>query len=147
MYGDLSKGIIPSPGIIGSVIPLAAGVGLGLKMKKKGGVVVCIFGDGASNRGDFHEGINLAAALRLPVIFLLANNGWAISVPLHKATGGSPSSPCVPLGMEYPGSPWTGMMSVKVYEEAGKAIKRARIGRRSHPAGMPDSQVDRPRNE
>ena len=88
MYGDLSKGIIPSPGIIGSIIPVAAGVGLGLKMEKKGGVVVCIFGDGATNRGDFHEGLNLSAALHLPVIFVVANNGLAISMQIERATGG-----------------------------------------------------------
>ena len=57
-------------------------------MKKNGGVAVCLFGDGASNRGDFHEGINLAAALRLPVLFVLINNQWAILVPLKKATCG-----------------------------------------------------------
>ena len=101
MYGDLAKGIIPSPGIIGSVIPLASGVGLGLKMKKTGGVVVTIFGDGATNRGDFHEGINLAAALKLPVIFLLANNQWAISVPPAEPRAGSPSFPCAPQPMAY----------------------------------------------
>ena len=128
MYGDLSKGIIPSPGIIGSVIPLAAGVGLGLKMKKKGGVVVTIFGDGASNRGDFHEGINLAAALRLPVIFLLANNGWAISVPLDKATGGITRLSVRAAGYGIPGVTVDGNDILKVYEEASKAIERARSG-------------------
>ena len=88
MYGDLSKGIIPSPGIIGSVIPVATGLGLGLKMKKRGGVAMCLFGDGAANRGDFHEGINLAAALRLPVIFVLINNMRAISITTERSTGG-----------------------------------------------------------
>jgi acetoin:2,6-dichlorophenolindophenol oxidoreductase subunit alpha len=129
MYGDLSKGIIPSPGIIGSVIPLAAGVGLGLKMKKTGGVVVTIFGDGASNRGDFHEGINLAAALKLPVIFLLANNQWAISVPLKKATGGVTRLSVRAAGYGIPGVTVDGNDVRKIYEEAGKAIKRAREGK------------------
>jgi TPP-dependent pyruvate/acetoin dehydrogenase alpha subunit len=129
MYGDLSRGIIPSPGIIGSVIPLAAGVGLGLKMKKRGGVVVTIFGDGASNRGDFHEGINLAAALRLPVIFLLANNQWAISVPLKKATGGVTRLSVRAAGYGIPGVTVDGNDVRKIYEEAGKAIKRARAGK------------------
>jgi len=129
MYGDLTRGIIPSPGIIGSVIPLAAGVGLGLKMKKSGGVVVTIFGDGASNRGDFHEGINLAAALRLPVIFLLANNQWAISVPLHKATGGITRLSVRAAAYGIPGVTVDGNDVRKIYEEASKAIKRARAGK------------------
>ena len=128
MYGDLSRGIIPSPGIIGSVIPLAAGVGLGLKMKKTGGVVVTIFGDGASNRGDFHEGINLAAALRLPVIFLLANNQWAISVPLEHATGGITRLSVRAAGYGIPGVTVDGNNVLEVYEAASKAIKRARAG-------------------
>jgi TPP-dependent pyruvate/acetoin dehydrogenase alpha subunit len=129
MYGDLSKGIIPSPGIIGSIIPVAAGVGLALKMERKGGVVVCIFGDGASNRGDFHEGLNLAAALRLPVIFVLANNGWAISVPLQKATGGISRLSVRAAGYGIPGVTVDGTDVRKVYEEASKAIKRARAGK------------------
>ena len=129
MYGDLSKGIIPSPGIIGSIIPVAAGVGLALKMERKGGVVVCIFGDGASNRGDFHEGLNLAAALRLPVIFVLANNGWAISVPLQKATGGISRLSVRAAGYGIPGVTVDGTDVLKVYEEASKAIKRARTGK------------------
>lgn len=129
MYGDLSRGIIPSPGIIGSVIPLAVGVGLGLKMKKKGGVVVSIFGDGASNRGDFHEGINLASALMLPVIFALANNEWAISVPLDKATGGVKRLSVRAAGYGIPGVTVDGNDVRKVYEETTKAIKRARAGK------------------
>jgi acetoin:2,6-dichlorophenolindophenol oxidoreductase subunit alpha len=129
MYGDLTRGIIPSPGIIGAVIPLAAGVGLGLKMKKSGGVVVTIFGDGASNRGDFHEGINMAAALKLPVIFLIANNQWAISVPLKKATGGVTRLSVRAAGYGIPGVTVDGNDVRKVYEEAEKAIKRARAGK------------------
>ena len=129
MYGDLSKGIIPSPGIIGSIIPVAAGVGLALKMERKGGVVVCIFGDGASNRGDFHEGLNLAAALRLPVIFVLANNGWAISVPLQKATGGISRLSVRAAGYGIPGVTVDGNDVRKIYEETSKAIKRARTGK------------------
>jgi TPP-dependent pyruvate/acetoin dehydrogenase alpha subunit len=128
MYGDLDKGIIPSPGVIGSVIPLAVGVGLGLKMKKTGGVVVTIFGDGAANRGDFHEGINLAAALKLPVIFLLANNGWAITVPITKATGGLTKLSVRATAYGIPGVTVDGNDILKVNEEANKAIKRARSG-------------------
>jgi TPP-dependent pyruvate/acetoin dehydrogenase alpha subunit len=128
MYGDLSKGIIPSPGIIGSIIPVAAGVGLGLKMDRKGGVVVCIFGDGASNRGDFHEGLNLSAALRLPVIFVLANNGWAISVPLAKATGGVTTLSVRAAGYGIPGVTVDGNDVRKIYEATSEAIKRARAG-------------------
>lgn len=128
MYGDLSKGIVPSPGIIGSVIPVATGLGLGQKMKKKTGVTVCLFGDGASNRGDFHEGINLAAALMLPVVFVLINNQWAISVPLEKSTHGVTKLSVRAAAYGIPGVTVDGNDVRAVYESTSKAIARARAG-------------------
>lgn len=128
MYGDLSKGIIPSPGIIGSIIPVAAGIGLALKMKRSGGVAVCLFGDGASNRGDFHEGINLAAALRLPVLFVLINNQWAISVPLQKATSGLTRLSARAAGYGIPGVTVDGNDVLEVYEKTNEALEWARSG-------------------
>lgn len=127
MYGDISKGIIPMPGVIGSVIPLAVGVGLGLKMNGRGQVATVIFGDGASNRGDFHEGINLAAAFKLPVIFILANNGYSMSVPVEKATGRRTLSERA-VGYGIPGMTIDGNDVVTVFSETTKAIKRARAG-------------------
>ncbi len=128
MYGDLSKGIIPSPGIIGSIIPVATGLGLAQKMKNKGGVAMCLFGDGASNRGDFHEGINLAAALKAPVIFVLINNQWAISVPIGKATGGLKKLSVRAAAYGIPGISVDGNDVRKVYKATSTAIKRARAG-------------------
>ncbi len=129
MYGDLDKGVIPTSGLMGSAIPIAAGVGLGLKMKNTGGVVLCIFGDGTSNRGDFHEGINLAAALKLPVVFLLANNQWAISVPIQRATGGVTKLSARAEGYGIPGVTVDGNDVLAVHEATKKAIKRARAGK------------------
>lgn len=128
MYGDLSKHIIPMPGPIGSVIPIAVGVGLGLKMDGKGAVIACFFGDGAANRGDFHEGLNLAAALKLPVIFVLINNAYAMSVSVEKATG---MKKLVDRAKGYgiPGVNVDGNDVRKVYLETSKAIKRARAGK------------------
>lgn len=128
MYGDMSKHVIPGTGIIGSLIPVATGAGLGLKVKKSKGVVVAFFGDGAANRGDFHEGLNMAAAYKLPVLFVLQNNRYSISVSVKKATG-----------LEYlsvraysygiPGKTVEGCNVIEVYEEATKAIKWAREGK------------------
>ncbi len=127
MYGDMSKHIIPGTGIIGSLIPVATGAGLGLKVKKAKGVAMAFFGDGAANRGDFHEALNMAAAFKLPVVFVLQNNRYSISVSVEKATG-----------MEYlsvrakaynmPGVTVEGSNVLAVYREAKKAIKRAREG-------------------
>ncbi|UCD76992.1 MAG: thiamine pyrophosphate-dependent dehydrogenase E1 component subunit alpha [Desulfobacterales bacterium] len=128
MYGDLSKHIIPMPGPIGSVIPIAVGVALGLKMDGKSAVMVCFFGDGAANRGDFHEGLNLASALKLPVIFVLINNAYAMSVSVEKATG---MKKLVDRAKGYgiPGVNLNGNDVRKVYLEASKAIIRARTGK------------------
>jgi len=128
MYGDLEKHIVPMPGPIGSVIPVAVGVALALKMNKDKGVIVNIFGDGAANRGDFHEGLNLAAALKLPIIFVLINNGYAMSVSVKKATGLEKLSDRA-KGYGMPGVTVDGNDVRRVYEQNQKAIRRAREGK------------------
>jgi TPP-dependent pyruvate/acetoin dehydrogenase alpha subunit len=128
MYGDLSKHIIPGTGIIGSLIPVATGAGLGLKIKKAKGVVVAFFGDGAANRGDFHEAVNMAAAFRLPVVFVLQNNRYSISVSVEKATGMEHLSVRA-KSYGIPGVTVEGNDVIAVYQEATKAIKRAREGK------------------
>lgn len=128
MYGDMSKHVIPGSGIIGSLIPVATGVGLGIKVKKEKGVVVAFFGDGAANRGDFHEAVNMAAALRLPVVFVLQNNRYSISVSVEKATGMDHLSVRA-AGYGIPGKTVEGCDVLEVYEEAARAIKRAREGK------------------
>jgi TPP-dependent pyruvate/acetoin dehydrogenase alpha subunit len=128
MYGDISKGIIPMPGPIGGVLPIASGVGLGLKMDKNKAVMMAIFGDGACNRGDFHEAVNLAAALKLPVIFVLVNNGFAMSVSVEKSTGLKTLSDRA-KGYGIPGITVDGNDVRGVYQEASKAIDHARKGK------------------
>jgi len=59
---------------VGESIPVSAGVALAQKMKNTGGATICFFGDGASNQGVFHEGLNLATIWRLPVVYLVQNN-------------------------------------------------------------------------
>jgi TPP-dependent pyruvate/acetoin dehydrogenase alpha subunit len=127
MYGDLEKGIVPYPGIIGSTIPVAVGVGLGLKLNKKNQVVVCIFGDGAANRGDFHESLNMAAALKLPVVFALMNNGYSMSVSVERATG-MQTLAVRAAGYGIPGVTVDGNDVREVIAETQKAVQRARIG-------------------
>lgn len=128
MYGDLRHHVVPGTGIIGSLIPVATGVGLGLKVKKSRSVVVAFFGDGAANRGDFHEGINLAAALKLPVLFVLQNNHYSISVSVKKATG-LESLSVRAKGYGIPGVTVDGCNVIEVQEAAAKAIERARAGK------------------
>ncbi len=82
--GDLDKGILVGSLIIGSQFPTAVGAAMTFKLKKTDQVCLCFFGDGASNRGDFHEGLNMAAILNLPVIFICENNGYALYTPVEQ---------------------------------------------------------------
>ncbi|WP_270180036.1 thiamine pyrophosphate-dependent dehydrogenase E1 component subunit alpha [Alkalihalobacillus sp. CinArs1] len=76
---DLEKGNLGANGIVGGGIPLAVGAALTSKMKNEGYVVLCFFGDGASNEGSFHESLNLASIWGLPVVFICENNQYGMS--------------------------------------------------------------------
>ncbi|MEA4815314.1 MAG: thiamine pyrophosphate-dependent dehydrogenase E1 component subunit alpha [Lachnospiraceae bacterium] len=76
---DFSVGMLGANGIVGGGFGLAVGAALASRYKKTGAISVVFFGDGASNRGTFHEAANMAAAWKLPVIFICENNGWACS--------------------------------------------------------------------
>jgi pyruvate dehydrogenase E1 component alpha subunit len=85
-FGDLEKGMLPAVAIVGGGIPLAAGYALAMKYRRTGRIVACFFGDGASNLGSFHEGINMAAIWDLPVIFVCENNRYGASTAIEKVT-------------------------------------------------------------
>jgi acetoin:2,6-dichlorophenolindophenol oxidoreductase subunit alpha len=96
-------------------------------LKKTGAVAVCFFGDGANNHGTFHEGINLAAIWKLPVIFVAENNGYGEATPFEYA------SSCKNIAdraaaYNIPGEIVDGKDVVAVYEAAERAIIRARNG-------------------
>ncbi len=79
---DFSSGSLGANGIVGGGIPIAVGAALGQKYQKQDAVTVCFFGDGATNEGAFHEGLNLASVWKLPIIFVCVNNYYAMSTPL-----------------------------------------------------------------
>jgi len=81
MMMDPAIGFFGANGITGGSIPFATGVALDAKLRDTGRVTVCFFGDGASNQGVFHETLNLAALWKLPVLFVVENNGYAMSTP------------------------------------------------------------------
>ena len=83
-FGDITRGIIGFISPMADLLPVAAGVGLTFKLRHERRVVAAFFGDGASSRGDFHEAMNLAAVLKLPVIFICHNNQYAYSTPLSR---------------------------------------------------------------
>src|SRR5215471_11366718 len=80
-------GLMGTSGIVGPCILQAAGAGYSFKLLKAGRVAVAFFGDGAVNNGAFHEGLNMAAIWRLPVLFVCENNQFATEVPFEYSAG------------------------------------------------------------
>jgi pyruvate dehydrogenase E1 component alpha subunit len=83
---DVSKGNLGANGIVGASIGIATGAALSIKMRKTSQIVICFFGDGATNQGLFYESMNIAALWKLPVIYLCENNLYGMSVSIHRAT-------------------------------------------------------------
>ena len=79
-------GFLGSNGITGGGIPIALGAALALKIRGEDSLVLCFFGDGASNQGTFHESVNMAAVWDLPVIFICENNLYGMSTPVSQST-------------------------------------------------------------
>lgn len=143
-------GFMGSSGIVGPSITLAAGGGYSAMLLKTDRVSVAFFGDGASNNGAFHEGLNLATAWKLPVIFVCENNLYATEVPLTKATG-NPNIAARAAAYGLPGIAVDGNDVLAVYQAAGEAVARARAGggptliecrtyrTRAHAEGMRDA--------
>jgi TPP-dependent pyruvate/acetoin dehydrogenase alpha subunit len=124
---SVKLGILGANGIVGAGITIAGGAALTAKIKKTGQVCLCFFGDGASNRGTFHEGINFASILKLPVVYILENNGYAISVPIKYAANiTNLSDRAAAYGI--PGLTIDGNDPLAVYEAVKEAVARARRG-------------------
>ncbi len=80
-FGDLARGLISPISMLGALIPVMAGVGLAAKLQRKSFVALTYIGDGGTSTGDFHEGMNLAAVLEVPLIVVAEHNGYAYSTP------------------------------------------------------------------
>lgn len=124
---DISLGILGANGIVGAGIPIATGSGLTSKIKGTDEVTLAFFGDSASNQGTFHESINMAAAWKLPVVYLCENNQYGVSVDIHTVT----NTDCIAVrakGYDIPGVTVDGNDPLKVYEAVKEAVQRAREG-------------------
>lgn len=124
---DFDKGMLGANGIVGGGFPLACGSALTAKYKKTKNVSVCFFGDGANNQGTFHEGINLAAIWKLPVIFIAENNGYGEATPFSYASS-CKSIADRAAGYGIPGIQVDGKDVMAVYQAAEEAVKRAKNG-------------------
>ena len=124
---DVEHGNLGATGIVGGNIPVAVGAALAQKLMKSDRVVVCFFGDGASNTGNFHESLNMASLWNLPVVFVCENNLYAMSVPWQKA---SKLSNVAERACAYgiPGEVVDGMDVLAVRGAVSRAAERARRG-------------------
>lgn len=125
VYPEL--GILPGTGMVGSSISIAVGAALAIQMQNRDDVVLNFFGDGAANRGDFHEALNLAAVWKLPCIFIIENNQISLSTDQKDVTATKKFSDRA-IGYGIPGYTIDGNNILEVYEYAQRAIERARKG-------------------
>ncbi|EGK14299.1 thiamine pyrophosphate-dependent dehydrogenase E1 component subunit alpha [Kroppenstedtia eburnea] len=126
-YGDKRFRIVSGSSPVTTQLLHAVGVALAAKMEKKDFVTLTTFGEGSSNQGDFHEGLNFAGVHKLPVIFMCENNKYAISVPVEKQlAGGSVAARGQGYGM--PGIEVDGNDPLKVFKVVREAADRARRG-------------------
>jgi TPP-dependent pyruvate/acetoin dehydrogenase alpha subunit len=124
---DVSVGYLGANGVLAAGCVVAPGVGLSIKQRKSDQVAVTFFGDGAANRGPFHEGINLAALWKLPVIFVCENNRWASSTAYALSTAGG-TIVARAAGYGIPGESLDGNDVLAVYDAVARAVARARHG-------------------
>jgi 2-oxoisovalerate dehydrogenase E1 component len=153
--GDNQRGIIGTTGLVGSHLPIATGVALANKLRGANNVTLCFFGDGASNRGDFHEALNFAAVKQLPVIFVIENNEFGEWTRLRDHVRIKNLSDRA-IGYGFPGVSIDGNDVLKVHDTVDQAVTRARRGDgptlvecqtyrlRDHCEGFPDG---RPKEE
>jgi pyruvate dehydrogenase E1 component alpha subunit len=112
---------------VASQIPHAVGAALAARYRRDPIAVVAYFGDGATSKGDFHEGLNMAGVFRLPVVFICQNNQWAISIPLKGQTASaSLAQKAIAYGFE--GVQVDGNDPFAVYSATRRALDKARSG-------------------
>jgi 2-oxoisovalerate dehydrogenase E1 component len=124
---DVAHGNLGATGIVGGNIPVAVGAALAQKLQGSERVVLCFFGDGASNTGNFHEALNMASLWDLPVVFVAENNQYAMSVPWAKASK-LPDIAERACAYGIPGEVVDGMDVLAVRGAVAQAAERARRG-------------------
>ena len=122
----LEKGALYSSAIVGSNIPIATGVGLALKRMKTDKVVAVFFGDGAVNTGAFHEGLNMASIMKVPVLFVCENNQYAISMKASRSVAARSIAERVAYSYNMPTFIVDGNDVLAVYRATKEAVRRIR---------------------
>lgn len=127
MMMDPAIGFYGSNGITGASIPFAAGLALDAQLRKSERVTVSLFGDGATNQGVFHETLNMASLWRLPVLFIVENNGYAMSTPTERGL----ANPCIAdraAAYALPGTTVDGNDFLAVRDTVATCVEAARQG-------------------
>lgn len=124
---DFSVGMLGANGVVSGGIPIAVGAAQGLKMLRSKAIAVCMFGDGAINRGPFLEGLNWAALYRLPVLFVCEDNGVAAFTRAESVTAG-PGVIARAEALGVPGSDCDGNDAIAVDLAAAEAVAAVRAG-------------------
>jgi len=124
---DRDKGFLGGHGIVGGQIPLGAGIAFAEKYNKTGKVCLCAMGDGAVRQGAFHETLNMAMSWKLPVIFVIENNGYAMGTSVQRTSN---VTELYKLGLAYdiPSFAVDAMNVENVHNEVAEAAARARRG-------------------
>lgn len=124
---DFSRGMLGAFAIVGAGIPIATGAALSAKIRRSGQVAVSFFGDGGINEGAFHEALNMAALWQLPVIYVIENNQYALSMTVAESSALTDLSSRA-CAYNMPGIRVDGNDVVAVYQAADEAANRARQG-------------------
>jgi TPP-dependent pyruvate/acetoin dehydrogenase alpha subunit len=126
--GPVQQNALPwVAGDLGTSLGVATGAALGLQYEESDRVVVCTFGDGTSNRGDFHEALNLASVWKLPVVYVCQHNQYSISLHASQVLGGG-SVAARASGYGMPGEAVDGNDVFAVQDAVARAVRRARAG-------------------
>jgi 2-oxoisovalerate dehydrogenase E1 component alpha subunit len=122
-----SANVVSHSSPVATQAPHASGIGLGIKLRGEDAVVLTSIGEGSTSQGEWYEAVNWAAVHKLPVIFMIENNIYAISVHEHLQMAVE-SAARKADGLGLPGVSVDGLDALAVYEEMGKAVARARAG-------------------
>ncbi len=126
--GDMHQGVVPSISMLGESLPVACGVALAMKMRRRSTIVLAPCGDGATNTGPFHEALNFASVQKLPIVFIIENNGYAYSTPTQKQfTIQNLADRALAYGMS--GETVDGNDVMAVVEAVTRAVQHARSGK------------------
>ena len=123
---DAEKHFMGGHAIVGGQLPLAVGMALGIKQKGLDSVVMCFFGDGAVNEGEFHEAMNLASLWKLPVIFMLENNLYGMGTDVNRSRAGGANIYGAADPYLIPAVQIDGMDIMAVIETVGEGIQKVR---------------------